>query len=226
MAKCTPDMHNAIVEVSKELQEKGGKLFLSDLFRSYDMQLQSHLDWKSGRKKAFSPAPGGSLHEAGRAFDLDLGSIKVSLADFWEIAKKHGLFPIIDSPNPRKSEAWHFDCRGSHDVVYNYYRDGHGTNISSPYKAMAMSAILAIGVKVDLFGKNQKEAYLQSMLVRLGHRLGSIDGQIGMKTRTALQEAGVADGSVDEMIMALEDLLQAKFPGEYSITHPLDTDFD
>jgi hypothetical protein len=39
------------------------------------MQLQSHLDWKTGKKSAFSPPPGGSLHEAGRALDLDLDSL-------------------------------------------------------------------------------------------------------------------------------------------------------
>jgi len=36
---------------------------LSDLLRSYDMQLQAHLDYTSGKKSAFSPAPGGSMHE-------------------------------------------------------------------------------------------------------------------------------------------------------------------
>ena len=69
MAKCTPDTYNAIFNIATDLAKKGGKLILSDLFRSYDMQAQSHQDYVAGRKKAFSPPPGGSFHEAGRAFD-------------------------------------------------------------------------------------------------------------------------------------------------------------
>ena len=222
MALCTPDTHRAIMAVKTDLEGQGGKLFLSDLFRSYDMQLQSHLDFKKGKKKAFSPPPGGSLHEAGRALDLDLASLKASLEDFWEIAQSHGFFPIINAPDPKKSEAWHFDCRGSHNIVYDYYKDGKGTNFTSPYTAMAASAILAIGVKVDRFGDNQKEAYLQSCLVRLGQELGSIDGQVGQKTRNALQALGVTLGAVDSMIEAAEDLLQARFPTEFSA--PQDSD--
>src|SRR5262249_44572585 len=119
MAKCTPDMESAIRAVSAEVAQRGGRLFLSDLFRSFDMQLQSHLDWLNGKKKAFSPPPGGSLHEAGRALDLDLDSLGMKLSDFWTLARPHGLLPIIDTPNAGVSEAWHFDCRGSHQIVYD-----------------------------------------------------------------------------------------------------------
>jgi hypothetical protein len=230
MALCTPDTHNSIMAVKGDLEGQGGKLFLSDLFRSYDMQLQSHLDFKNGKKKAFSPPPGGSLHEAGRALDLDLDSLKISLEDFWAVAKRHGFFPIITTPNPKKSEAWHFDCRGSHNIVYDYYKAEKGANFTSPYAAMAASAILAIGVRVDRFGDNQKEAYLQSCLVRLGQELGSIDGQIGQRTRNALGAVGVQLGAVESMIEAAEDLLQTKFPGEFSAPQDsgpdLDADFE
>lgn len=97
---------------------------LSDLLRSYDMQLQAHLDYTSGKKSAFSPAPGGSMHEGGRAFDLDLGALKIKLGQFWDIARKYGVTPIIKSPNPSASEAWHFDCRGSHERIYAYEYSG------------------------------------------------------------------------------------------------------
>jgi D-alanyl-D-alanine dipeptidase len=75
MAHATSDMQAGISAISAKLEAMGGHLFLSDLFRSYEMQLQSHLDWKTGKKSAFSPPPGGSLHEAGRALDLDLASL-------------------------------------------------------------------------------------------------------------------------------------------------------
>ena len=87
LAQCTPDMEAAIRAVSAELEQHGGRLFLSDLFRSFDMRLQSHMDFVNGKKKAFSPPPGGSLHEAGRALDLDLDSLGMKLSEFWDLAR-------------------------------------------------------------------------------------------------------------------------------------------
>ena len=79
MAKCTPDSKKAILAIKADLLKEGGDLILSDLFRSYDMQLQSHKDYVMKKKKAFSPPPGGSMHEGGRAFDMDLVAMKVTL---------------------------------------------------------------------------------------------------------------------------------------------------
>ena len=129
------------------------------------------------------------LHEAGRACDLDLEKLNMSLKKFWPIAKKHGMTPIIAKPISTQKEAWHFDCRGSHDLVYKYYAQGKGSNML-PYEAMAASGILSIGVPVDRFGANQKAAAIQAALIRLGFSLGNLDGQIGQKTRTALTQAG------------------------------------
>lgn len=215
MARATPDMNASLQKVSAALEARGGHLYLSDLFRSYEMQLQSHLDWKTGKKQAFSPAPGGSLHEAGRALDLDLDNLGVSLKDFWPIGQEHGLFPIISAPTAGVSESWHFDCRGSHDIVYQYYKNGKGNNFSKPYVAMAASAILAIGVQVDKFGSKQKEAAVQSALIRLGHDLGNMDGGIGNRTKQALTAAGVPLADPATMLTALEAQLAAKFPAEF-----------
>lgn len=216
MAQCTPDTHQALIAIGKAVEKKSGKLYLSDLFRSYEMQLQSHLDWKSGRKKAFSPPPGGSMHEAGRAFDLDLDNLKIKLADFWEIAKKFGVFPIIDKPTAGKSESWHFDCRGSHQKVYEYYSAGKGKNMK-PYTAMSASGILSIGVKVDAFGKKQSDAAIQAGLIRLGFELGSVDGDIGQKTRAALDKAGIAWTNVEEVLLNVENQLKEKYPTEFEV---------
>ena len=38
------------------------------------------------------------MHEAGRAMDIDLSSMGIPLGQFWEMAKAHGFFPIIDQP--------------------------------------------------------------------------------------------------------------------------------
>jgi hypothetical protein len=214
MAQCTPDMEAALRAVAAELGERGGKLVLSDMFRTYDMQLQSHLDYVSGKKTAYSPPPGGSLHEAGRALDLDLGSLGIKLSAFWELARPLGLSPIIDQPISKMNEAWHFDCRGSHQIVYKYYQDGSGANFK-PYAAMAASAILAIGVQVDAFTSNQEAAAIQGGLIRLGQTLGNIDGSIGRKTKNALDNVGVPFTDPRTTLRAVEDLLRLKFPEEY-----------
>lgn len=216
MAQCTTDTYWAIFHIAADLAKKGGKLILSDLFRSYDMQAQSHQDYVAGRKKAFSPPPGGSFHEAGRAFDLDLGAIKIPLADFWVIAAKYGVFPIIPKPISGKSESWHFDRRGSHQIVYQYYVDKKGTNFP-PYKAASASAILSVGIQVDDFGSNQKQAAIQSCVIRLGKTIGNIDGQIGRKTTAALRELGIAYNAnqVDQALQEVEHLVQEQFPEEF-----------
>ena len=221
MAKCTPDTHAAIFNVAIALAKKHGKLILSDLFRSYDMQAQSHQDFIAGRKKAFSPPPGGSFHEAGRAFDMDLKAMKIPLADFWKIAAKFGMVPIIKQPKSGASEAWHFDCRGSHQIVYDYYASGKATNFKA-YTAAAASGILSIGVGVDFFGDNQVQAALQSCLLRLGKDIGNIDGQIGRRTQKALESLKIpfTPDFPQEMLLQAENLVQQKFPAEF-ITPPI-----
>ena len=214
MAQCTPDMYRAIMAIKKDLEDRGGKLYLSDLFRSYDMQFQAHLDYESGKKKAFSPPPGGSMHEAGRAFDLDLSNIKIPLADFWKLAETYGVLPIITKPEAGMSEAWHFDCRGSHAVVYDYYKKGLGNNLK-PYEAMAKSAILELGIKVDLYEGKETEACIQSGLIRLGHNIGSIDGILGKNSFAALEALGVKSDDINVMLTAVQDRLQARYPTEY-----------
>jgi hypothetical protein len=213
LAQCTPDTKAAIEGVARDLAAMGFGIRLSDLFRSHDMQAQSHADFVEGRKKAFSPPPGGSLHEAGRAMDIDLSSIGVPLAQFWEIAKGHGFSPIIDTPDPHRSESWHFDCRGSHDAVYQYVQAGKAGTMLSPYTQMAQSAILAIGVELEVIPA-QDVAFLQAGLIRLGFDPGRIDGVMGNRTSAALQVAGA---DMADLVSWMSDAVQAKFPGEYAV---------
>ena len=217
MARCTPDTKKAIVNIKATLKKMGSDLILTDMFRSYDMQYQSHKDFSSGKKKAFSPPPGGSMHEGGRAFDLDLSKIKITLKEFWEIAAKESVHPIIGKPLSSKSEAWHFDCQGSHKIVYDYYASGKGLNMK-PYAAMAASAILSIGVKVDQFAGKEREAFIQSALIRLGQNIGNIDGEVGPKTRSAMAALWVNASNWDVAVMFAESLLKKQFPQEYEIS--------
>lgn len=220
MARCTADMYAALMKLRAAVAAAGGALVLSDLYRSYDMQLQAHLDYTSGKKKAFSPPPGGSMHEAGRAFDLDLSRIvRPGLAGFWALAKAEGVVPIIAKPETSISEAWHFDRRGSHDLVHAYYQARKGTNFSSAYTAMAASAIVSTGQKVDALGDDPRTGYLQSGLIRLGQDIGSMDGAIGPRTRKALAALGIApELPLDDQVAAVAERLQLAFPGEYFVS--------
>jgi hypothetical protein len=211
LARCTPDTKAAINAVAADLAGLGHHLRLSDLFRSHDMQKAAHDDFVQGRKKAFSPPPGGSMHEAGRAMDIDLSSIGVSLAKFWEIAKARGFEPIIDKPEAGRSESWHFDCRGSHNVVYRYVQAGKAGVAMAPYTQMAQSGIAGIGVVLDTV-PDQGVAMIQSALIRLGLDPGRIDGLMGDRTKGALRDSG-ADKA--DPLGSLCDLLRKKFPGEF-----------
>lgn len=217
MAKCSVDMFAALRGVTSELAASDNALVLSDLFRSYEMQKQSNLDFINKKKKAFSPPPGGSFHEAGRAFDLDLDKIKeMGLAQFWVVAKKHGLLPIISEPKAGVSESWHFDCRGSHARVYDYYAAGRGTNFKA-YTAAAASAIVSIGQKVDALGEDARPGYIQSGLIRLGLEIGNLDGHLGQRSADALRALGIDPSSgLDNVAMLVGEKLRAAFPNEYA----------
>ena len=218
MAKCTPDTFVGTFAIQKDLRDAGTNLVLSDMFRSFEMQFEANQDFVTGKKKAFSPPPGGSMHEAGRAFDLDIDRIKtMGLKAFWAIAATHGFSPILDKPDIGASEAWHFDRRGSHQLVYDYYKAGKGGNFKSPYAAMAASGIVSIGVKVEALGQDPKPAYVQSGLIRLGKTIGGMDGDIGTKSKTALGELGIDAGqSIDAIAAAIDTKLQEKFPDEFA----------
>jgi len=222
MARVTADTKKALYGIRGELQAAGGKLALSDLFRTYDMQLQAHLDFSSGKKKAFSPPPGGSMHEAGRAFDIDLDAMKVSLPTFWEIAQRWGVKPIIAAPERGKNECWHFECRGSHQRVYDHYQAGKGTNFAKPGEAMAASAIVSVGLPHDRFKGKEDAAYLQSGLIRLGHDVGNIDGDIGPKTLAKLASLGISGDTLAAQASGLDALLQQQFPEEFFDRTPED----
>ena len=208
MARATKDFAAALQQLSAALP----KLRWSDMFRGYAMQQQSHADYVSGKKKAFSPAPGGSFHEAGRAMDIDLGSTGMTLAQFWQRVQPLQFAPIIATPNTKLSESWHFDFRGSHQLVYDYAAAGHVRAGISPYSQAAASAILSIGVHLDQ-AKGQDEALLQSALIRLGYDPGVIDGDLGPRTKAALKKAGA---TLDNAEQVLGERLRAAFPAEHA----------
>ncbi len=215
MAWCAPDLRDALLALDAEVARRGGALRLSDLFRSAEMQDRAHADWKSGRKRAFSPPAGQSLHEAGRAFDLDLAALRMPLPEFWRLAALHGVVPIIGTPCPTSLEAWHFERPGSHAMVRDYCAtpDGAVRGVSAR-RVMAESALLALGLRVPRLGGRQREGFVQTALIRLGAGPGPVDGLIGRRTRAALATLGLEWGDTADTVRGLEHLLRARFPEE------------
>ncbi len=75
MARLTPDAAASLAQVEAEIERLGGCFRLSDAYRSSAMQARAHDDYIKGRKHAYSPPAGSSMHEAGRAIDLDLAAL-------------------------------------------------------------------------------------------------------------------------------------------------------
>jgi hypothetical protein len=114
-----------------------------------------------------------------------------------------------------------FRCRGSHDLVYQYYSAKNGDNFKSPYTAMAASAIVSIGQKVDALGDDVRPAYIQSGLIRLGKNIGDLDGRLGPKSRQALEQLNIDDMGLDALADAIDRKLQEKFPTEFFVPGPV-----
>jgi hypothetical protein len=180
MAWLAEDAAAGLSTLKDAVSAKGGELILSDCKRSWDMQWQAHMDYVNNKKSAYSPAPGASFHEAGRAIDLDLKSLRMALADFWDLAIPIGWCSIIAKPDSSAKEAWHFEFRG----VFQKVRDLYG------YSQAAKAAICDVGDRVDENDDNNLICHIQWGLLRLGSDLGSppIDGSLGPKTKSALSQ--------------------------------------
>jgi hypothetical protein len=214
MAFCTPDTKLALLALSKDVEAAGGQLRLSDLFRSRDMQLQAHMDFVSGKKSAFSPAPGGSMHEAGRAFDIDVGNLGITLKKFWELAARRGGGADHQGAGSLGQRGLALECRGTFATVLKYYASGQGTNMKAA-RAMAAAAIAALGIELDDFPGRNKEVRLQSALIRLGGDPGNIDGSPGARTRKAVEAVGIAGATLEEQLQDAEARLAQVAPTEW-----------
>lgn len=224
MAQCTPDMANAIQTLQKELSLRNSRLVLSDMFRTFDMQYQAWRDYTSGKKKAYSPRPGGSMHEAGRAMDISINHLKpLTLEDFWNIAIPLGFSPIINTPSVNISECWHFDYRGSHQLVYDYYNSiSKEKRNMKPYEAMSVSAITD---HFDITFIRQigdlNVLAVQCLIIRLGDEsIGLLDGINGPKTNKAITKL-LGNNSYNKNINFVRNELYKmvikKYPKEYML---------
>lgn len=199
MAKLMPDAAASLDLLERNLLETfdcvgspDDGLFLSDAYRSPEEQSKAHQDWKMGRKSAYSPPSGGSWHEVGRAIDIDVAALPCKLGEFWTIARRYGWTPIIPNANPRTSECWHFERRGTHALV------------PAPWR-LPSAWLDVYGSHKDIPSHRKKEYIAQLALYRMGFPCGAIDGIVGPVTERAMSEAGCAD--LDELLALRQTVL-------------------
>ena len=100
MAQLHPDVIDKFYAFVQDVKRAGGKVVISDMFRSWKMQANAH----KAKGKLAVPS-GTSYHEAGLAFDVALTEIGIPYKTFEGIAKKHG---IESGASWKKREPWHF----------------------------------------------------------------------------------------------------------------------
>lgn len=158
MARLTPDAARSLKKLQVEFAELGACLRLSDCYRDSAMQQKAHQDYLRGRKKAYSPPAGSSMHEAGRAIDIDLaalihpssvpaGYICLDENQVRAVFEKYGWTFISNAGNPHlvdTKEAWHIEFRGRFQKVYDRVKLKTGGNRRAAYQAMVRAAIDAL----------------------------------------------------------------------------------
>ena len=165
-----------LIGLKNDVEAEGGVFLISDMFRDWMMQWQAWRDYDLGLKAAFSPKPGGSFHNAGRSFDVDLPELLKTMeyAKFWQICKDHGFSSVgknRHTPNEKATEAWHFDFMGIFEALYKKQR----------YTMAAQVATM------DVIGNNYPEARqeqiknyrIQAYLLSLGLYNSTVDGIYG-----------------------------------------------
>lgn len=159
MARLAEDAAATIPKIIADFQGKDALFRLSDAFRSKEQQDRAHYDYTSGRKKAYSPPSGQSMHEAGRAIDVDLATLihsdsvpkgykVLKESEVRSVLKKYGWIPISNQGSEHTvdvKESWHFEFRGPFQKVYDSTLALTG-NRSKAYTAMAKAAIKDLGV--------------------------------------------------------------------------------
>jgi len=213
---CTADTAAALLALHEAVQSAGGDFRVTELHRDVAVQQAARAKYDrwvaagkpkpgtsgfnaSTMKAAFVATPGRSMHNAGRAIDVNLGVLKFpgvaadkQLDKLWELAKACGWSPVIRAADEKASEAWHFDCWG----------DLHGIRDRLGYEQAAFAGALFVGHA----GHGTSWASVtQALLQRAGKDIGPIDGAFGPKSRAALASALSATDAAAQAIIARAD---------------------
>jgi murein L,D-transpeptidase YcbB/YkuD len=179
MAKLVTAAAQSLQRVYGAVAAEGGHLLLSDAFRSAEEQQRAHHDYVTGKKSAFSPPSCNSVHEAGRAIDIDAYDTGIGHARVRAILNEHGWVHIVETLTG--NESWHYEFR---EARWEEFKEAHG------YAAMARAMKQEIGNTVGLEIAEEKKAEVRRLqeLLRLvdGAKLAP-DGIYGVRTRRAVK---------------------------------------
>jgi hypothetical protein len=204
LAKMVLPAAEALQRVYQDIVDAGGHLYLSDMFRDAEQQHKAHMDYLTGRKSSFSPDTCSSVHEAGRAIDIDAFDTGIGHQKVRAILNARGWVNI--TPSLTGTECWHYEFR---EPRWEQYKAQHG------YAAMAHAMKEEIG---NVLGADEAQArmddtrWLQDSLNKLLGLHLAVDGIYGDQTKDAvtqfqakngLQEDGVAGPITKGRIQAL-----------------------
>ena len=180
MAKLVRPAAESLAKVFEDIVAEGGRLYLSDMFRSANEQQRAHEDWKSGRKSAYSPPACASVHEGGRAIDIDAFDTVIGHKRVREILNKHGWTNIVETLTG--AECWHYEFR---EARWEAYKSTHG------YAAMAHALKEEIGNRAQHTQAERRKEEVRWLQTSLNRILGldlEVDGIYGEATRAAVRE--------------------------------------
>lgn len=171
-----PDAAEALMAWQEAMVHESGRLFVSDMYRSTLDQAMAYIDYLAEKtppltlsiedvrqrypalakyvpkpKKAFSTPPGFSMHESGRAIDIDMNPewLGVDQNKLAEIAQACGWRDIVHGNfgNPYKvdvSEEWHWEFLGPFARVMTTNMKTYGPK--EGYRQTAAAAISSIRI--------------------------------------------------------------------------------
>ena len=196
----TPDTASALLALNDVVLAAGGDFRVTELHRDVATQQKARIRYdrwvaagkpapgspgfdSATMKPAFVAVPGRSMHNAGRAIDVDLSALRFpgvpadrQLDRLWDLARPLGWAPVIRAPDERASEAWHLD----------YWGELKGVLARLGYAQAAFAGALLVGHA----GNGTSWASItQTLLARAGYDLGEIDGLWGERSRLALSTA-------------------------------------
>jgi murein L,D-transpeptidase YcbB/YkuD len=180
LAKLVQPAAEALQKVYEDVVAAGGHLYISDMFRSAAEQQKAHEDFVMGRKSAFSPPSCSSVHEAGRAIDIDAFDTLIGHKRVREILNQRGWVNIV--PALTGNECWHYEFR---EAKFEQLKQQQG------YAAMARAMKTEIGNLVGAAQADAKKEEIKQLQQALNKLLGTslvVDGMFGEKSREAVLE--------------------------------------
>ena len=187
MGRLVKEAAYSLKEVYEGVVAAGGHLYISDMFRSAREQQKAHEDYKSGRKTAYSPPACSSVHEAGRAIDIDAFDTLIGHKKVRDILNRNGWTNIVDTLTG--AECWHYEYRGKWEKFRKQRAKQLGN--SQAYREMVRMMKEEIGNKAGIGISNRIEnevLWLQESLNKILECRLKVDRIMGPKTRAKIRE--------------------------------------